>query len=305
MKIEYKILWLDDNINIFVEDELISEIESHLTDNGFIPIIETASNAHDFFEKLKQDSDHDLILTDFHMSDMNGDLVVEKIRSSEYSIMTEILFYTAQADLKDTDRISRVSFLETRQKTSRGSHAEIVVEETKKLIDLTVKKFQNIVAMRGMIMHETSDLDERMFSFIDNYIKTNEVDDEFRKLIVDPIGKFHKEKFDKFTAHTEKNNIDKIISDPVMFSASHRASAIQMILKRHELTCFINEYKDEVISLRNKFAHAKLMTLENGERYFENKNENIKFDSDLCKKIRSDLIKHDKHIRFIENHFKA
>lgn len=303
MKIEYKILWLDDNISNFIDDEFIKDIESHLMENGFVPIIITSDNPADFFHKLDTDKEYDLILTDYHMSEMNGDKVVEKIRSNEYSIMTEILFYTAQAKLQDTDRISRVSFLETSKKTGRN-HADVVIEEAKKLIDLTIKKFQHIVTMRGMIMHETSSLDERMHNIITEYIANNALDDDFKQSIVKPIRDFHKEKFDKYNKHVAKN-INKIISDPIMFSASHRASALAKIFELKGINNFIEEYKEEVISIRNKFAHAKLMTGPNGENYFQNRAEDLVFDSNLCKKIRSDIIKHEINISDAEKNLRG
>ena len=87
MKIDYKILWLDDKIQDFIDDELIEEVTNYLIDEGFNPIIDYTANIQEFFVKL--DESYDLIMTDFHMTDMNGDEVVEKIRSTDYSILTE------------------------------------------------------------------------------------------------------------------------------------------------------------------------------------------------------------------------
>ena len=167
MKIEYKILWLDDQIKQFIDDELVDELAGYLSEEGFKPIIDTVSNSTEFFERLN--SSYDLILTDYHMAGMQGDEVVKAIRSSKYSLLTEILFYTARADLKAVNKISRVSFLETDSRT--GSHQEIVLQETKNLIAITIKKFQHIVAMRGMIMHETSTLDTQMIEILKSFIQ--------------------------------------------------------------------------------------------------------------------------------------
>jgi hypothetical protein len=52
------------------------------------------------------------------------------------------------------------------------NHEEEVVDKTKNLIDLTVKKFQDIVAMRGMIMQETSDLDMQKVEILKKYINS-------------------------------------------------------------------------------------------------------------------------------------
>ncbi len=192
MKLEYKILWLDDYIQDFIDLEAIEEIEKHLSNNGFIPNVKTVKKSSDFFTLL--DDSFDLILTDFHMNDMNGDEVVEQIRSSQYSIMTEILFYTAKADLKDTQKISRVSFLETNASTDE--HIEKVISRTIELIDLTIKKFQHIVTMRGMIMHETSSLDEMSFEIITDYLtKTDNAD--IKESIFDEIISFYERKFNE------------------------------------------------------------------------------------------------------------
>jgi CheY-like chemotaxis protein len=89
MKLQYKILWLDDDINAFIDDEYIEDIRKHVTNQGFDTTIDTKDNSEDFFSAL--DETYDLILTDYHMNGLDGDKVVEKIR--EKSIFTEILFY--------------------------------------------------------------------------------------------------------------------------------------------------------------------------------------------------------------------
>lgn len=35
MKIEYKVLWLDDQIDVFIEDEYVEKVKSHLEEEGF------------------------------------------------------------------------------------------------------------------------------------------------------------------------------------------------------------------------------------------------------------------------------
>jgi len=158
MKLEYKILWLDDKIAEFIEDDIIDEVNDYLVSEGFSPTIVTCDVAEDFFNELNDS--YDIILTDFHMNDMNGDEVVEKIRWPQFSVMTEILFYTARADLKDTKKISRVSFLETNSTTS--SHIDAVLSNLKKLIDLTIKKTQHLNNLRWLVMAEASEIENIM-----------------------------------------------------------------------------------------------------------------------------------------------
>ena len=290
MKLEYKILWLDDKIEEFKELEVIEEIEEHLKDNGFIPKIITVDNSKDFFNHL--DDSYDLILTDFNMNDMNGDEVVKTIRSNKHSIMTEILFYTAKANLEDTQKISRVSFLETDSTTD--AHIEKVISRTIELIDLTVKKFQHIVSMRGMIMHETSTLDIEMKEILKRQVESSSKPDE----TISVIKAKYIETNEKF--NDEINALDDFESISLKIGASHRWRALKRNLPKGEIKTILNDYENEIISIRNKFAHAILETDENGRAFFRNKKDGLDFNDDFCRKIREDIIKHKNNLEILK-----
>ncbi|CAA0203490.1 response regulator [Tenacibaculum maritimum] len=293
MKLEYKILWLDDKIEEFKELEVIEEVETHLKENGFIPKIKTVDNSTDFFNHL--DGSYDLILTDFHMNDMNGNEVVQMIRSSKYSVMTEILFYTAKADLKDAKKISRVSFLETNSTTD--AHIEKVISRTIELIDLTVKKFQHIVTMRGMIMHETSSLDTLMITIIKKALKNDKIDfSTLSEEIYEQLIALFAQKKDFVEKCKERKSFNKLTKDNFVFSAKYKILTLSKILENLKLPDFSTEYDEEINSIRNKFAHAELQTNEDGREFFKYKEEGIDFDDELCKKIREDIIKHKNNL---------
>ncbi len=285
MKLDYKILWLDDQIKDFIEDEIIEEVEAYLSLQGFRPEIVTTSKSDEFFEIL--DNSYDLILTDYHLNDINGDEVIKKIRSQDYSVMTEILFYTAKADLKDTDKISRVSFLETN--TLLGDHRDEVLRATINLIALTIKKFQSIVAMRGMIMHETSSLDVEMENILQKILENSETPDD----IIAVIKSKYKKSNEKFNENIDK--VDDIESILRTIGASHRWRAIVRNLSDGEIKSIMADYEKEIILIRNKFAHAEL--IDNGDRqYFRDRKNGLDFNEDFCKKVREDLLKHKGNI---------
>ena len=163
MKLDYKILWLDDKMDVIIEGKYDDEIKAHLLEQGFNPILEIVKNEKDFFSKL--DDSFDLILTDYHLNETesntrDGDAIIKEVREKN-SIFTEIMFYSAQGEVADTIKMDRITFVDTRKSTIRD-HNAAVIDKAIKLIDLTIKKFQHIVAMRGMIMNETSDLDMQM-----------------------------------------------------------------------------------------------------------------------------------------------
>jgi len=289
MKINYSILWLDDKIDSFIEDGWVEKIKSYLLEEGFEPRILTVAK-NDVFNKFLKDDSFDLILTDYHMADKNGDEVVKEIR--ENNIQTEILFYTARGDLKKIENTNRVTFFQT-----DGDHYSEVVEGTIGLIALTIKKFQHIISMRGMIMHETSTLDSQTAQILRSYFKSGKASNDaiinsiclkLEKLITDKQG---------FIESIKRNsNYNKLINDTFLFNADHRTDALKNIIEVLGLDDFTDNYKEEVIKYRNKFAHAKLETDESGRQYFKSGDDGITFNEDLCRTLRKDINKHKNNI---------
>ncbi len=311
MKLDYKILWLDDKIEDFKNDEHIEEIEKHLMAEEFNPIIHETNDQSKFFEYL-QNNIYDLILTDFHLNEskdnkgIDGNNIVETVRSK--NIFTEILFYTAKAELEGKLKWDRISFLETEQ-FGKAKHHEKVVEKIITLINLTIEKFHDIVVMRGMIMNETSDLDSQKIELLNNFIKSEKYIDkipQLRKRLFTEVSSFLKEKTTKINKCIQTEDLDKLISDNVLFSADKKISAMSEILQILGQTDFSDDYKKEIIKVRNDFAHATLLEEndKNGKvikKYFKDKKDEITFDTDLCKKIRSNINKHKNNLETLKN----
>jgi CheY-like chemotaxis protein len=303
MKIDYKILWLDNEISAFIDDDMVSEIEHYLIEEGFNPVIVTTSDEDDFLQKL--DDSYDLILTDYHLNRINGDKIVEEIRNPERSIFTEILFYTAKADLTDTNKISRISFLETNGRTT--SHQETIIFEIKKLIGLTIKKFQHIVAMRGMIMHETSQLDSKMLDLILKSLSHEKINfKELAESIYDQLIAHYKTKSDFVNVCKQKSKFKDLTKDNFVFSSDYKIQTLKQIIDSlGDIEDFSANYQSEIISIRNKFAHAVLQRDENGREYFKYMEDGMTFNEELCKKIRKDILKHKKNIDYLESKLEA
>lgn len=310
MKIDYNVLWLDDQIDVFIEDEYVDGIKSHLEEEGFNANIITVSKPVDFFLQLNDSID--LILTDYNMAGKNGAQIVEEVR--DQSIFTEILFYTAKADLQNLDKIDRITFLQT-DKVSGGTHHEKVVEKAISLINLTIKKFQHVVAMRGMIMHEVSSLDDQMLEILKSYLNCKEkscvecTDKEKCKPIADSIfGKLEQQFIDKrndVVKLKEKNNLRKLIKDNFLFSADYKIEALSKILEILNIIDFSADYKTEIITVRNKFAHAVLeKDGETGREYFKHGEDGITFDEDYCKNIRKNINKHKQNLDNLQSKIK-
>ena len=292
MKITYNILWLDDAIHEFQEDGFVHKIDEYLRNEGFVPNIKTKSSIDGFLKDLS--NEYDLILVDYNIEDgKNGADLITDIRNSNN--LTEILFYTAQKEWKNPDRIDRISFLQT--VTIGGkSHHEAVTEEIIRLIGLTIKKFQHIIAMRGMIMHETSFLDSEIDSIVQGYMSSAphaKQCTEIEKLILNKL----KQQFTKKLNIINKNKFSDICKDLFLYSANYKRIALGEILKYEKLDDFTEQYKTDIITIRNKFAHAILKKEEEtGREFFEYKADGITFNDELCKKIRININKYKEKI---------
>lgn len=297
MKLDYKILWLDDKMDEILADNYMNEIYEHLNNLGFEPSIVTTKNEKEFFNKLNDS--YDLILTDFHLDDTatntrNGDAIISEVRNR--SIFTEIMFYSAQGDVADTIKKDRITFFDARKATGTV-HYEKIIEKTITLIDLTIKKFQHIVAMRGMIMNETSSLDMQMLDIIKVALKSKEISfDELAPKIYDELNEFYNSKNKFVNECRDAGKFLPLTKDNFVFSAEYKIRTLSQILGSLKIKDFSKEYKEEINSMRNKFAHAVLLKDEKtGREYFKHGESGLTFDEDLCKKIRTDIIKHRKN----------
>lgn len=298
MKLDYKILWLDDQVHTINDDGYTADIYQYLSEQGFDAKIDLAKTEVEFFDFLDKDDSYDLILTDYHLDETskntrNGDEIIGLVR--DRSIFTEIMFYSAQEAVADTIKKDRITFFDTRRVVGNG-HFEKIVEKAISLIALTIKKFQHIVAMRGMIMNETSTIDADMLEIVTGFIqKTNST--EVKNRIYDELIGFHSRKLGDSEKFKKNDRIDSVLKDPLLISSSQRANAIEEIIKLLGIDNFIEDLKVNIIKVRNDFAHAVYVKdKETGREYFLDKKDGIDFNEEKCKEIRINISKHKQNI---------
>ena len=294
MKLDYKILWLDDKMDVILDGEYDREIKSFLYNEGFNPIIITVKNEKEFFNNL--DDTYDLIMTDYHLNEKegttrDGDIIIKEVREKN-SIFTEIMFYSAQGEVVDTVKLDRITFVDTR-KIIGNDHYDKLIGKALNLIQLTIKKFQHIVAMRGMIMNETSTLDMQMLDIIKKSLSHDKVNfDELAPSIYDELKQLYNSKIKFVDKCRDSGKFKSLSKDNFVFSAEYKIKTLGQILTSLKLEDFSGEYKEEINSIRNKFAHALLFKDKNGREYFKHGESGLTFDEELCRKIRLDIAKH-------------
>lgn len=296
MKLNYKIIWVEDKIDTRPFLSLIDNVKNHLKNEFFNVHIDTAEDFDEFKEKYEDSQTYDLIITDLNLNESHGSEVIDFIRDEKH-ILTEIFFYSANSELSTTKlaNSSRITFY---QLDGQDYHKELqnsIIE----VINLTIAKFQNIITMRGMIMQESSSLDLKMEEIIRKQLINPDLEEHITPLlntIFDNIFANAKEKYER----AEKRKVKDILRDTVLFNSSQKIFALGAILEIMKEENFAPKYNDEVILIRNQFAHSELKKNEEGKEYFKVKGEEVYFDKDLCKKIRRDLNNYINKLKEIE-----
>lgn len=304
MKLHYKILWIDDQIEDYIDMGIKDEFESYIELLGFIPTVECFENGT-VAEQSINTKKYDLILSDYNIEGANeqGDVLIQKIRDG--GVFTEVLFYSAQPDFdtiaKNLYR-DRVSFFSLIGDESFKGFKEKVF----KLIDHTVSKLQELNSIRGLVMSETSELDntveEILFSFLS---KGSEGSKMLKAYICDIVLDSSKSNLKKAEKFCEQDIFDIVKSR--LFDADKKSRAINKLIeivgtKEEQFQKFYERYKVDVLDTRNDLAHAKSDTID-GIDYLiitrKGEEEPVKFNQEKCIQIRQNLRKHSSLLKEI------
>lgn len=287
MKLDYNILWVDDRIKERSFQKIVNETKSFLLNQYFNCNIIEAEDFNEFKEMFTTKKEFDIIITDYSLNEgTSGNQVIDFIRDSQHNF-TEIFFYSANNNVKDIKLFSnnRITFYQLTEGDYKELESEII-----EVINQTIKKFQNIVAMRGMIMNETSSLDVDFHNILKAVISKGETEN-ILKVVKD---KYKKSNLDYNSNIDLADEIDDIL---LKIGSTHRWRALMRNLPKSDMLSILNEYEKEVIKIRNDFAHAELKTDENtGNQYFEDKKGGKPFNGEVCKIIRKNIIKHKENL---------
>lgn len=303
MKLEYKILWIDNDLQNYIDNDSLKDIEAFLLEKGFEPIIEKVFDEADL-DKFIIKHNYDLIISDYNLNNTTGDVIIKQIRD-EKQLDTEILFYTAQDSYMNNEQVIKNLAFKERLTFKVGRNG--LLEKIEKVIELTLKKLLELNATRGLITAATSELDV-------------EIEEIYYKVIEIPLSEEIKPKVEKIfkTDYKEiqKNYLkqckakrDKHTSDFKQYfslsDAFRKYDILKELLKLNTFTGFdldlFKKYGQEVISVRNKFAHAKAID-DNGTLKLKGQVEgqDFEFTEESCVEIRKNLISHKRNIETLK-----
>ena len=297
MKLHYKILWIDDQIEDYIELGIKAELETYIESLGFIPTVECFENGN-VAEQAINNVKYDLILSDYNIEGDNeqGDTLIQKIRDG--GVYTEVLFYSAQPNFGEIaknlyrDRVSFFSLI------GDESYKDFK-DKTFKLVNLTVSKLQELNNIRGLVMSETSELDNTVEEILQSFLsKNNEQSEALKKYICDAISESAKSNTKKAEKFCEQD-IHNIVKSR-LFDADKKSRAVNKMLEiigeeEEQYKNFYTNYKNDVLDTRNDLAHAKSDTIDSIEYLIitrKGEEQPVRFNQEQCIEIRRNLRKH-------------
>lgn len=309
MKLHYKILWIDDNIDSFVDAGINTEFENYLESLGFDPIISLFETGDKALEKLSEDKKYDLILSDYNIAGgEQGDSLIRRIREGD--VFTEVLFYSAQPNFDDVAQKlyqDRVSFLSL----AGDDGFRYFKEKTYWLINLTISKIQELNNIRGLVMAETSELDNTIEGIlIELMTKDNEIAKKLRTYAIKKIEENNTQRVQSVSTINDLSNTD-LIKNRLLFDANKKSRTLNEYLKITGLTSqsdtlknFHSNYEKDVLLVRNDLAHAKSEVIDGVECLIvtrKGEEHPTKIDQERCIQIRRDLHKYTSILKEIRD----
>jgi len=290
--LDYNIVWFEDATRyINVAKPLV---KTYLDDLGYALNIVQRKDDTDF-ANIMNENDVDLVLIDQNLRDgKRGDKLIEAIRNNE--MYTDVVFYS-----KDPLPADVIAQLDGVFYTKR----EDLIDKTKKIILLTLKKNQDICNIRGQFIAETIDAitalediiskilklkKEQLTFYNDSFIQEGYIEDMNKYKIV---AEFLRQKLEFLTNEITNGKTD-------LNDLKRELEAIKAVFK---------DFDKEIIKRRNRLAHSKkakgkknTLTVKNTDKH---KFEEWQLTDDECKKIRLEFIKHTDNLEALRKLFSS
>ncbi len=317
MDTNFRIIWFEDVDEWY--NTLSRRLKRYIGSKNFKIIIDRVKDSYDFDINRYNIQNYDLLVIDYELEKKfidgiehptYGHQIIKVIREGKF--YNDVLFYSSHG-FNIILNVMKEEGLQGVFIADRNN--EEFINTAKALVDKAVRRSENLVNIRGIVMDNTSGFDNKIrdiISIIWPYLKEGEekiVNDIKRKILDD--NKKTAEKLVKNYSIINAKNIDQLLNERD-FSAYRQArllgwcinSNIELkrvfkdIFSKHlkidtgegDIPFFEN-YKKDIISFRNALAHVKDAPDGMGECYIgEIDGKSVKFDEELCNKIRGNLI---------------
>jgi CheY-like chemotaxis protein len=305
MKLEFKILWFDDQPREL--DGPRGILQRFLLLQGFNLKIRDVSDIKDLeslLPKLESEGSPDLILMDWSMGNgtngngLDGSDVAKAIRRKfKYQ---EIVFYSAA-----TPGELRQAIFEKGIDGVFCINRKNLPAETKHVINNMLRKVLDLNQMRGIVMSHVSEFDDKISVCLSNL--HSKVDGELQKKITDEFHKViknhHESKLVKLGDNSHNHTLDTYKKMSVL---NTRYGILKRFLREYApnngqldtILDSLDSFESDVLIPRNALAHAKEVQ-ENGKLILKHNNDT--YDETKLSKIRQALLIHEDNLQCIHD----
>jgi hypothetical protein len=260
MTLCYKILWIEDELKSIRRKKKL--IEQYIEEEkGFEPCIELIGTFSEFESEVGYENtkEYDLLLVDLDLGNddnkSEGNTIIRKIRDEK--VYTEIIFYSSHYE-NLTQKIQE-HFVEGIF-TSNRDELDL---KAKKIIDITIKKVQDVNNLRGLIMAEVADLEKIKERII---LKASQrlSDKYLEKYVLKKVknsGNSTKNKAERYLDQITTVTFDELFRKVGFIDLDKKRFAVGKVLEIFSINEpmskdeFLKLFEEEVQKVRNKFAH--------------------------------------------------
>jgi hypothetical protein len=300
MEMVYRILWVEDDDNWYRAAH--KTIEYLIEDDLGFKLHVTRAKGRDELPVPSIWRTYDIVFMDLSLvapndgSDGDGGDIIRSIRDHE--VYTDVIFYS-QSGPKVVR--GRARDLELDGVFCAGRDDNAFYDKVKDVIGNTIRKVQDINALRGLVVAEAGDVDALLYEVIDLHYKKLEGDEAakfrgefFRRLEEDAAGAA------KELAKLSDAALDAIVGSRLttanhLWRATVRISSARTGLSE-EVIELIKNYQEQVQRPRNELAHCVAMYDERtGVTTLINKRDpdkNTEFTDEWCRDMRRKLVQH-------------
>jgi hypothetical protein len=286
MNLEYKILWFEDEI--LWAKPLLKEIKSFVEEMGFIFAEPRFEKDNSNIDKINYE-EFDIILMDYNLSSVEkGDVLINKIR--EHDFFSEILFYSAYgaAFLRKAVHDNELDGVYCADRPVSS-----FLPKVKEVIKVTVKKVLDLNTIRGIVMAETSDMDEKMLEIISLYV--NKLETKAQNDFLEKRRNIFLKSIDEKVKKTKSEDIVKFYYNWLFDSYQKWMTILDIVKKiKPENQPRTKLYYNEIIEKRNKLAHVKETQDITGKKQLSDKD--FVFNEQTSKEILNSIKEHEKNI---------
>lgn len=315
MDITYKILWFEDTDESF--ETLSRRTTRYVEAKNLRCQITRIYGVSDFNISQYDLNSYEVLVVDLRLAqDSKGYEIIKTIRESHY--VNDILFYSSEG-IAALDAALKEYRLEGVFLSERDNR--LFLEKIKQLIDKSVRRSENIINIRGIIMDETSEFDSQMKEIViaaHSFMSQPEKESVKRhaiKLLTENAASARKllEKYSAddnwmisnlmeehaFTSMMKTRLLNKVLCMKENKRIQESIKACQDILPavfdaNGQIVNYVKEYEDKVLVFRNKLAHVKQINAEHPVLIGTVNGVEYKCDSSFCSMIRDTLIRYGK-----------